>query len=179
MAFDLPHSVADIQFLNSPPALVAEYVEGPQSPNLFDCRISGVQGAMRGEIKAAKDKIEDFAALPENWDGYGAIQISEETKINAQSALEYILRHAPVPDITPNPNGTLSFEWETARGIGHLEIGRTRFSFYIKPCSGTPMLADGSVSQITEDFGRVVAIGLFPAQHGAKTMTTITYPLAA
>jgi hypothetical protein len=179
MVFDLPHSIADIQFLNPPPAFVAEFFQGPQPPDLFDCRISDVQGAMRAEIKAAKDKVEEIASMPENWDGYGAIQISSETKRNAQTALEDILRHAPVPDITPNPNGTVSFEWETAQGIGHLEIGRTKFSFYIKPCSGTPLLADGDVNQITDDFGRMVAIWLFPAHHGAKTMTTITYQLAA
>ena len=167
MAFDLPRSVTDIPFLKPPIELVAEYVQRP--PDLFVCRISDVHGAMRAEIKAAIDKVEELAAMPENWDGYGAIQISLETKKNAQSALEAILRHAPVPDITPNPNGTVSFEWETAQGIGHLEIGRTKFSFYIKPCSGgTPLLADGGVNQITDDFGRLVAIWLFPAHRGTS-----------
>jgi hypothetical protein len=111
--------------------------------------------------------------------GTALIQISQETKKNAQDALETILRDVPSPDITPNANGTVSFEWETPRGIGHLEVGRTKFSFYIKPASGTPLLVDGDINQITEDFGRVVAIWLFPAQHGAKTMTTITYALSA
>jgi hypothetical protein len=68
MAFDLPHSVTDIPFLKPPIELVAEY----QPTDLFVCRISNVHGAMRAEIKAATDKVDELAAMPENWDGYGA-----------------------------------------------------------------------------------------------------------
>jgi hypothetical protein len=167
MVFDLPHSIADIQFFYPLTAVGAEYDRGPP-PSLFDCWISAPHGAMRAEIKAAKDKVEDFSAMPENWDGYGAIKISLETIKNARLALEDILRYAPVPDITPNPNGTVSFEWETTKGIGHIEIGRTKFSFYIKPFSGRPMLADGYVDQITDDFGKWVGIWLFPLSTAQK-----------
>jgi hypothetical protein len=160
--------------MNPPPALVAEYAQRPSPFELFLCEISDGQGAMRAQIRDAKAKVEEFAAMPENWDGYGALQISPETKKNAQAALDVILLHAPSPDITPNSNGTVSFEWETAKGISHLEIGRTKFSFYIKPSSGEPLLADGNVDQITADFGKLVVIWLFPAQRGVRTMTTLT-----
>src|SRR5262245_6918574 len=145
MAFDLPAPIADIHFLIPPPAIVVDYSwppyrtgsgSEPSAVPLYE--MPHGRGAMRAELMEAKAKVEDFAAMPENWDGYGAIRIGFETKNNAQSALELILIYAPAPDITPNSNGTISFEWETPHGVSHLEIGRTKFSFYIMARSGTP-----------------------------------------
>jgi hypothetical protein len=112
----------------------------------------------------AKEMIEELAALPENWDGYGALGISAETTLNALKALDAFLDDVPTPEITPSPNGTLSFEWESPRGVAHLEIGRTRFSFYIKPLIGDPIITDGRVEQLGYNLGRLVTQHLFPAQ---------------
>jgi hypothetical protein len=113
---------------------------------------------------AAREKIEEFARMPENWDGYGALRMSIETIQNALSMLEKLPHDVPMPDMTPNPNGTLSFEWESPVGIGHLEIGRTRFSFYIKPRdSGQPILSDWQVGEPSPDIGTLVIRHLYPA----------------
>jgi hypothetical protein len=117
MAFDLPAPIADIHFLIPPPAIVADYPWESQPSAVPLYEMPDGRGAMRAELMEAKAKVEDFAAMSENWDGYGAIQIGFETKKNAQFALELLLIHAPAPDITPNSNGTISFEWETAHGV--------------------------------------------------------------
>ena len=136
---------------------------------------SQIRGEVRwSEISDSTRKISELASMDENWDGYGALRISPETTSNTLSCLDNLLRVAPVPDITPNPNGTISLEWETERGVAHLEIGKTRFSFYLKLRSGKPILADGLAKHIPEYVGGIVSSFLFPVQNAAGTMTKIT-----
>jgi hypothetical protein len=97
-----------------------------------------------------------LAALPENWDGYGALHISAETIHNARRALN-VLAHAPLPEITPNPNGTISFEWETESSEAHLEIGKTRYSFYAKTMDHGVWLQNGNIGALDEQ-ERIVRI---------------------
>lgn len=176
MTADLPHSAIQSLFASQPPALIARYYERPvQTLSYFVGDALQYRGAMRAELPVAEAKIDEIAVMPDNWDGYGAIRIGPETTRNAKSALNKLHRFAPIPDITPNPNGTISLEWESAEGFGHLEIGRTKFSFYIKPRSGQPVLADGYADQIDADIGRWVSDMLFPLQHGAETITKISF----
>jgi len=75
-----------------------------------------------------------FSELPEGWDGYGALSPSEEVIKNAVSILGDIHPDDDL-EITPNTNGTISFEWldpESQTTRIHLEIGQTRASMYIK-----------------------------------------------
>ena len=175
MPLDIPHHATDIQFLNTPPALMSPpQSRQPDATAVYPDFLR--QGAMWAEVSVAKAKITELAAMPGNWDGYGALRISQEAEQNAIKAIEVLLRRAPVPDIVPNPNGTISFEWESNQGVGHLEVGKTRFSFYVKPRSGSPALADGQAEQIGSDLGQLVASLLFPVQHAANTMTKIIIP---
>jgi hypothetical protein len=173
MSFDLPHNATDIQFFNARSAVKTQYQHRPPG---FQSVVATVfpHGAMRSEVSIAKAKIRELTSMPENWDGYGATRISSETQQNALSALDVLLRSAPVPDIVPNANGTIAFEWESSQGIGHFEIGKTKFSFYVKTRSGSPALADGLADQIGDDIGPLVASLLFPVQHLANTMTKIS-----
>jgi hypothetical protein len=124
------------------------------------------------ERRVAREKIEEFARLPENWDGYRAIRIRTETKQNAIGALEMLDDKVPMPDIIPNPNGMLSFEWESQAGIGHLEIGRTRFSFYIKPrYVGHPVLRDWQVGEPRPDIGQLVISHLYHTEPHIRIIT--------
>ena len=85
---ELSHSIADVQFLNPLSAYVENYTEGPIP---FDFSFAfGEHGAMFFEIIEVKRKLEEFAAMPDNWDGYGAIRIAPETKQSAKSAVEAI-----------------------------------------------------------------------------------------
>jgi hypothetical protein len=133
------------------------------------------RGALRAELPVAKAVIEQVAFTEPNWDGYGALPISVETKDNALNALQNLLRVAPTPDISPNPNGTLSFEWESGEGKAHMEIGRTQYSFYVSPRVGTPVLFEGLADDVSRLHGTMVASFLFPPAIAAGTTTNIRF----
>jgi hypothetical protein len=114
------------------------------------------------QIDSVKREIGALAELQENWDGYGATRIQNQTIDNARIAADLVLRYAPIPDISPNANGTISMEWESDAGVAHLEIGKTRYSFYIARQADKPILEDGLAGQLAAGLGATVASALFP-----------------
>jgi hypothetical protein len=87
------------------------------------------------EAKTALHSIDEFASLEENWDGYGASPISSQVRGHAQRFIKMIEASSsglPVPEVSPMPSGTISFEWETQNTEAYLEIGNTRYSGFIK-----------------------------------------------
>lgn len=123
------------------------------------------------EFEAARCAIRKAFAQPD-WDGYGALPIGDATKMNALGALNHIEALTVAPEITSNPNGTLSFEWETNQGFGQLEIGRTRYSFYVQPRSGSPFLDSGDANDINPAVGLLVDGLLFPKLSRPVTLST-------
>lgn len=123
------------------------------------------------EFEAARSAIRR-AFTERNWDGYGALPISDKTKENALGALYELEDLTCAPEITSNPNGTLSFEWETHYGIGQLEIGRTRYSFYAQPHKGLPFLDNGDANEVKRTVGLLVDALLFPRPSHPVTVPT-------
>lgn len=113
------------------------------------------------EFESARSAIRRAFSQP-NWDGYGALPIGEETKKNAHGVLSILENSTCAPEIVPNPNGTLSFEWETAHGFGQLEIGRTRCSFYVKRHGGRAITYEGSAGEVGGALGAYVDVLLYP-----------------
>jgi hypothetical protein len=128
----------------------------------------------RVEALAAETELSKFEALPTNWDGYGADRIDPETVKNARSALKG-LRQAPAPELTPNPNGTISLEWESPSGLAHLEVGKTRYSFYVKPIGGDASVFDGDARNVPNDLGAVITAVLFPSVRSVTAITNLIY----
>jgi hypothetical protein len=114
------------------------------------------------EFAAARDAVERMAFAEANWDGYGASPISFQTKVNAKVVLAQLEQCVPAPQVSANSNGTFSFEWETDQGAAHLEIGRTKYSFYVKPLAGAPYFAQGHVNQMDGTIGLRVDEGISP-----------------
>jgi hypothetical protein len=126
------------------------------------------------EIEEAKRQIAELRMLANNWDGYGAIPIQENTKNNALAAADQVLQWAPFPaDIAPNPNGTISLEWETEYGTAHLEIGLTRYSFYMDRRGGTTLGCDGAADDIVPQLGVLIFSSLFPPPPGTAAVTSV------
>ena len=117
-----------------------------------------------GEYEAARASIEQVSFVEPNWDGYGAAAISNEAENNAKVALDLLEFATHAPAVTPNSNGTLSFEWETDRGIGQLEIGRTLYSFYVRPNGGGAILFNGDARDVNRVLGGLVEEVLFPKE---------------
>lgn len=90
------------------------------------------------------DKIlEQIANLGVDWDGYGAEPIDQLVMQNSRGALLTMLKTVPLPEIYPNTNGTMTFEWESSKGVAHLELGTERYSYFLKPASGQSIFSNG------------------------------------
>ncbi|WP_426623309.1 hypothetical protein ACPPVW_11770 [Leifsonia sp. McL0607] len=92
--------------------------------------------------------LEEIACLGDGWDGYKGIAPAKTTRLNAWQALREFEAEGLTPnDITPNSNGTISLEWETDSAEAYLEVGKTRFSMYIKE-RGKTSYFDGLATDI-------------------------------
>lgn len=106
--------------------------------------------------------LDEIAALPRNWDGYGAPAMTGEICATAKAAVSGLLRHVPLPEITPNSNDTISLEWEATRGVAHLEIGTEQFSFFLKAHGGVPVYLQGAIQELSPDgLGQIIHQRLF------------------
>jgi hypothetical protein len=127
------------------------------------------------ELEEAKRQITELTTLKDNWDGYGAVHIQENTKNNALAAADQILRFSPFPtDIAPNSNGTISLDWETKFGAAHLEVGLSRYSFYMDTNVGASLFCDGSAENVVPQLGILISSSLFPPVPGTAALTTVT-----
>lgn len=93
-----------------------------------------------------KDQIAEFVELPNNWDGYHGIPLIKNiadiaSKFVAMLDGSYL---DLVTDIFPNPNGTITFEWEKADEEKlSLELGETNYSYFVKYSNKEPKLVNG------------------------------------
>lgn len=160
-----------------------KYLPWLVTPQFLNCSVPALvywlpesgRGAFRAEYPVAQAVIKQVAYAEPNWDGYGASPISTEAKENALRAIKSLLPVAPTPEISPNPNGTLSFEWETEEGRAHMEIGRTLYSFYVSPRVGPPVLFEGLAEDVNSIHGNLVASFLFPPATATGPLTPIEY----
>jgi hypothetical protein len=78
-------------------------------------------------------EINSYINLPENWDGYGAIPLSEET---ANKIMEFIFEIpeyfiSRITEIYPSTHSTVHLEFENENNITlHLEIGKNSASYF-------------------------------------------------
>ena len=126
------------------------------------------------EAKSARHNIEELACLKENWDGYGASAISQRARDNALyfiSLIEAAPYGAPIPEISPTPNGTISFEWETPHAEAYLEIGNTRYSGFITTGQQQSALFEGQADSLDQQIIALVqrAMSLAPAHPASIT----------
>jgi len=153
--------------LEREPVVVGRYYPSYEQPTIWTIDLPL-------ERVSAREKLEELVRMPENWDGYGAVPIRIETTRNALRMLEILPDEIPMPDITPNPNGTVSFEWESPAGIGHLEIGRTRCSFSITPRHrDRSILRDWRMDEPGPNVGELVIRHLYSTAHYITTITDI------
>lgn len=172
---ELPHNVTPLEIIERPQTSVGDTPHLGKTMGWYAVE-HDLHCSLRAELPDALSQIRAIGELPANWDGYGALPIAEETKHNAETALSRIAGFTPTPEIAPNPNGTISFEWESEFGTAHLEIGRTLFSFFISPTASDPILADGDVAKIGYEIAAWTSAMLFPQLRGASaSMTQIVY----
>lgn len=73
------------------------------------------------------DRIAVFSGLPDDWDSYGGVKLSEEAR---QAALQFVMQlladklldAARELDVLPTPTGGIQFEWSGSGGSLEVEI---------------------------------------------------------
>lgn len=66
-----------------------------------------------------------------NWDAYEALPVSEETYGNASRFLGVFPANLPMPEISADPDGEISFEWYASpRKVFSISIGRASVLTY-------------------------------------------------
>lgn len=80
-----------------------------------------------GRLIEAIEKIAEYSDLPNNWDSYGGVGLSQPARERAQSFVlallsEGLLAIGDEIDILPVPTGGIQFEWTTPRGSVEIEI---------------------------------------------------------
>ena len=124
------------------------------------------------------EELEHFRAFGTGWDGYGAKPINATVIDNVYSILSSLAPAFTVsPDIVPNPNGTISLEWESDFGYAMLEIGKTRISFYAKPTRGPVTRFDGEMVTFLPStgigIGSIVTATVYPLLHSCSAVTQL------
>jgi hypothetical protein len=51
----------------------------------------------------------------DNWDGYDAIRIDDLTQENAGQVLRSLPDSVPMPEVAPDPDGSIAFDWVESR----------------------------------------------------------------
>lgn len=63
-------------------------------------------------LGASEDRLEHLMSLRPNWDGYGGVPVSEETRTNVLKLLYNVLSPSDaVPSLVPGSDGAVNIEW--------------------------------------------------------------------
>jgi hypothetical protein len=122
-------------------------------------------GRLRGEVKSKLDRTWVDASV-DGWDGYGAKGVSSATYGNARAFLETLPTTTPMPDVVPEPDGEIAFEWDYGPWrILSVSVGPTGLLSYAalygrtSKVHGTEQLIDKLPGAIAVCLDRLVAAG--------------------
>ncbi|MBL8574947.1 MAG: hypothetical protein JNM13_14820 [Hyphomicrobiaceae bacterium] len=134
----------------------------------------GEHKAVSAEL-AAQSQLEEICSLAKGWDGFDAFPIHPATGANASLALNAFVRAGLVPELTPNSNGTISFEWSSHAGEAYIEIGRSRYVGSIRAYGEIKHRISGSSNNCNDfrrkimDFSSAIEVILFPHRRAIDT----------
>jgi hypothetical protein len=103
------------------------YEASPSTPlvPLVSIQASAIAGA-----EHLFQTLDGIASLDNDWDGYGALKISDEAIAASRQIIGNSIGLQPF-DLTPRANGTLAMEWQQHGHEAYVEIGKTRISGYV------------------------------------------------
>jgi hypothetical protein len=130
------------------------------------------------EAKTATRTVQELASLEDDWDGCGAVAISDQARANAERFASIIGDapfNLPTPEVTPNPAGTISFEWDSPHGEAYFEIGDTDYSAFIKSKVQPTIYRQGRVDEIDQRTFASIHSALAPSVPQSVSLTEIAY----
>jgi hypothetical protein len=109
--------------------------------------------------------MDGVANLPDGWYGGGSKRISREVIERTRKIVSMISATPGMadPELTPNPNGTISLEWESPMGEVYLEIGKTRMNGFYQIIGSGPMTIPDMPLATPTFLGSINEL-LYPAQ---------------
>lgn len=136
--------------------------------------------AALSEVEGLLHAIEEIRALRENWDGHGAVRVGQRAVDNTasfvNSAFGFLGRGLRAPSISPNPNGTISMEWESPDGEAYAEFGNERAIAIIKHLSHPTHYMHGMANEIREALPVFLStLYMRPTESLAPTVTSLQY----
>jgi len=114
-----------------------------------------------GDRGAVSRLLSELAQLGPNWDGYGADPIAGSCIDQTRVLLDLLPAAIPSPEVTPNPNGTLTLDWETGDQALSLELGATRFTSFWESRRGTKT-DEGALGAALPEFVASALAAMFP-----------------
>jgi hypothetical protein len=108
--------------------------------------------------RVAQDRVREFAALPEGWDGKNSLPLQEKARSRSFGVIDALTKlHMSAPHIVPIPDGGLQLEWH--KGSRGLEIE-------VNP--------DGSVGFLVEDAEGAMLSGDIVLDNNLAALTPLT-----
>lgn len=80
------------------------------------------------------EQILLFKSLENKWDGFSAVPTGVQCAVNAIKIIDHLSVKSlkKISDLYPNPNGTISIEWENnLEEVVSVEIGKDTFSYFV------------------------------------------------
>ncbi len=88
-----------------------------------DSDVSAAPGPGSSWRKAAFDDVLRISKLPQNWDGYGASQVSSHAITKALRLIHWLVeRQAPRPHVVPTTAGGIQIEWHQNQVDAEIDI---------------------------------------------------------
>ena len=74
-------------------------------------------------LAPAERRLDELASLPDNWDSYGGVPISEDTRKDVLRLLEAIVSaRDPLPVLVPGSEGSVDLEWHAPGLVFEVEV---------------------------------------------------------
>jgi hypothetical protein len=122
--------------------------------------------------------LNGIADLDNDWDGYGALKISDEAIAASRQIIGNAIGLQPF-DLTPRANGTLAMEWQKNGREAYVEIGKTRVSGYITKESNQTYFLDLGTSGAQCSLPAIVNALLSKTTETVAPVTQLSYEHAA
>jgi len=106
-------------------------------------------------------RLHEISKLGSNWDAYAAEPVDGTCLANARNLLTALPESIPSPEVFPNPNGTLTLDWESGDQVLSLELGAQRFSSFWQSHHRTTT-AEGEITQEIPTFVDIALRVMFP-----------------
>lgn len=103
------HTAVLSSFFNTGMSEAARNLQRIYSKDINRLRASETWNRLRPAFATLKEIYQECAE--KDWDGYGALPISHATYYEARRFLDALPSWLPAPEIEPEPEGNIGFEW--------------------------------------------------------------------